>query len=149
MNRIERLRVVAAFVSGIVFGLGLALSGMLNPVRVQGFLDITRDWDPSLGFVLAGAVSVSALGMALVRRMREPLLDSRFHLPETRVIDRRLLVGSAIFGVGWGMVGLCPGPALASLSLGLPATVLFIASMLAGMAAHDRLFGARPWQRAS
>ncbi|CCE96118.1 UPF0394 membrane protein PD_1893 [Sinorhizobium fredii HH103] len=149
MNRIERLRVVAALMSGIVFGLGLALSGMLNPARVRGFLDITRDWDPSLGFVLAGAVAVSALGMALVRRMHKPLLDSRFHLPETRIIDRRLLVGSAIFGIGWGMVGLCPGPALASLSLGLPATALFSAAMLAGMAAHDRLFGARLRQRTS
>jgi uncharacterized protein len=98
--------------------------------------------------MLAGAVAVSAAGMILVRRMHKPLLDSRFHLPETQVIDRRLIVGSAIFGVGWGMVGLCPGPALASLSLGLPATVLFVAAMFAGMAAHDRLLGARPWQRA-
>ncbi|AWI57452.1 YeeE/YedE family protein [Sinorhizobium fredii] len=149
MNRIERLRIIAAFMSGIVFGLGLALSGMLNPARVRGFLDIARDWDPSLGFVLAGAVAVSALGMALVRRMHKPLLNSRFHLPETRIIDRRLLVGSAIFGIGWGMIGLCPGPALASLSLGLPATALFSAAMLAGMAAHDRLFGAGLWQRIS
>jgi uncharacterized protein len=141
-------RVAVALVSGAIFGLGLALSGMVNPARVRGFLDITRDWDPTLAFVLAGAVAVSAAGMILVRRMHKPLLDSRFHLPETQVIDRRLIVGSAIFGVGWGMVGLCPGPALASLSLGLPATVLFVAAMFAGMAAHDRLLGARPWQRA-
>lgn len=147
MNWNAAYRVAAALVSGVIFGLGLSISGMLNPARVRGFLDITRDWDPTLAFVLAGAVIVSAAGLALVRRMPRPLLDDRFHLPETRVIDRRLVVGSAIFGVGWGMVGLCPGPALASLSLGLPATVLFVAAMLAGMAAHDRLQSARPWQR--
>lgn len=141
-------RAAAALVSGAIFGLGLALSGMVNPARVRGFLDIGGDWDPTLAFVLAGAVAVSAAGMILVHRMHKPLLDSRFHLPETQVIDRRLIVGSAIFGVGWGMVGLCPGPALASLSLGLPATVLFVAAMFAGMAAHDRLRGARLWQRA-
>ncbi|MCA1494516.1 YeeE/YedE family protein [Sinorhizobium alkalisoli] len=147
MNRNAACRIAAALVSGAIFGLGLSISGMLNPARVRGFLDITRDWDPTLAFVLAGAVIVSAAGMALVRRMPRPLLDDRFHLPETQVIDRRLIVGSAIFGVGWGLVGLCPGPALASLSLGLPATVLFVAAMLAGMVAHDRLQGARLWQR--
>ncbi|ASY63278.1 GENE II AND X proteinS [Sinorhizobium sojae CCBAU 05684] len=147
MNRNAVYRVAAALASGVIFGLGLSISGMLNPARVRGFLDITRDWDPTLAFVLGGAVIVSAAGLALVRRMPRPLLDDRFYLPETRVIDRRLIVGSAIFGVGWGMVGLCPGPALASLSLGLPATVLFVAAMFAGMAAHDRLQGARPWQR--
>jgi len=148
MNRIAAYRVVAALLSGAIFGFGLALSGMLNPARVRGFLDIARDWDPTLGFVLAGAVLVSAAGMALMRRMAKPLLDSRFHLPETEVIDRRLIAGSAIFGIGWGMVGLCPGPALALLSPGLPAVVLFVAAMFAGMAAHDRLQGARLWNRA-
>lgn len=148
MNRNAAFRVAAALVSGAIFGLGLSLSGMMNPARVRGFLDIAGDWDPTLAFVLAGAVAVSAIGMALVRRMQKPLLDNRFHLPGTEAVDRRLVVGSAIFGVGWGMVGLCPGPALASLSLGLPATVLFVAAMFAGMVAHDRLWGARLWQRA-
>ncbi|WEX86879.1 YeeE/YedE family protein [Sinorhizobium garamanticum] len=149
MSKSAGFRVAAAFVSGTIFGLGLALSGMLNPARVRGFLDVARDWDPTLAFVLGGAVAVSAIGMSLARWIRKPLLDERFHLPETQLIDRRLIVGSAIFGVGWGMVGLCPGPAVASLSLGLPATILFLAAMFAGMAAHDHRLGVGLWGRAS
>lgn len=133
------LRLAATMVSGVVFGVGLSISGMLDPARVRGFLDMTRDWNPSLAFVLGGAVAVSALGVFMTRRMQRPLLDDAFHLPANRVIDRRLILGSAIFGVGWGLVGLCPGPALASLSLGLPATALFVVAMLAGMVLHDRL----------
>ncbi|MFT2212719.1 DUF6691 family protein [Rhizobium giardinii] len=131
-------RMIAALVSGLVFGLGLSLSGMLDPARVRGFLDITGAWDPSLAFVLGGAVAVAALGTLLAKRMAAPMLDDRFHLPEGRLIDSRLIVGSAIFGIGWGIGGLCPGPALASLSLGLPATVWFVVAMLAGMIVHDR-----------
>lgn len=133
------LRLLATLASGVIFGIGLSLSGMLDPARVRAFLDITRDWNPSLAFVLGGAVAVSALGVLMTRRMQRPLLDDAFHLPANRVIDRRLIIGSAIFGVGWGLVGLCPGPALASLSLGLPATALFVVAMLAGMVLHDRL----------
>ncbi|WP_312362243.1 YeeE/YedE family protein [Ensifer sp.] len=132
-------RLVATLASGILFGVGLSLSGMLDPAPVRGFLDIAGDWNPSLAFVLGGAVAVSALGALTVRRMRRPLFDDSFHLPENRVIDGRLVIGSATFGVGWGLVGLCPGPALASLSLGLPATALFVVAMLAGMVLHDRL----------
>lgn len=131
-------RMIAALVSGLVFGLGLSMSGMLDPARVRGFLDITGAWDPSLAFVLGGAVAVSALGVLVAKRMPAPMLDGQFHLPHGRLIDRRLVVGSAIFGIGWGIGGLCPGPALASLSLGLPATVWFVAAMLAGMIVHDR-----------
>ncbi|MGT2443252.1 DUF6691 family protein [Ensifer adhaerens] len=133
------LRLAATLVSGVVFGFGLSLSGMLDPARVRAFLDITGNWNPSLAFVLGGAVFVSALGVLVTRRLKHPLFDGTFHLPNNQVIDRRLIVGSAIFGVGWGLVGLCPGPALASLSLGLPATVLFVVAMLAGMLVHDRL----------
>lgn len=97
---------------------------------------------------LAGAVLVSALGVLLTRRLKRPLFDETFHLPDNQVIDRRLIVGSAIFGVGWGLVGLCPGPALASLSLGLPATMLFVAAMVAGMLIHDRLVARKPTQTA-
>ncbi|MEI2296962.1 YeeE/YedE family protein [Ensifer sp. MJa1] len=134
------LRLAASLVAGVIFGFGLSLSGMLDPKRVRAFLDITGDWNPSLAFVLGGAVFVSALGVLLTRRLQHPLFDTAFHLPDNRVIDRRLIVGSAIFGTGWGLVGLCPGPALASLSLGLPATMLFVAAMIAGMLVHDRLF---------
>ncbi|MDK1373159.1 MULTISPECIES: YeeE/YedE family protein [unclassified Sinorhizobium] len=143
------VRVVAALVSGVIFGFGLSLSGMLDPARVRGFLDIARDWNPSLAFVLGGAVAVAAIGVVVARRMRKPLFDERFHRPTAPVIDRRLITGSAIFGIGWGMVGLCPGPALASLSLGLPATFLFVAAMLAGMTVHDRLEVARSWLQKS
>jgi uncharacterized membrane protein YedE/YeeE len=139
MNGSAFLRLGATLASGTIFGIGLSLSGMLDPARVRGFLDITRDWNPSLAFVLGGAVAVSALGVLVTRRMQRPLLDDAFHLPQNRVIDRRLIIGSAIFGVGWGLVGLCPGPALASLSLGLPATALFVIAMLGGMVLHDRL----------
>ncbi|WP_457583394.1 DUF6691 family protein [Ensifer canadensis] len=139
MNGSAFLRLVATLASGVIFGVGLSLSGMLDPARVRGFLDVTRDWNPSLAFVLGGAVVVSALGVIMTRRMQSPLLDDAFHLPANRVIDRRLIFGSALFGVGWGLIGLCPGPALASLSLGLPATMLFVVAMLTGMALHDRL----------
>lgn len=131
-------RMIAALVSGLVFGLGLSLSGMLDPARVRGFLDITGAWDPSLAFVLGGAVAVSALGVLVAKRMSAPMFDDQFHLPQGRLIDRRLIAGSAIFGIGWGIGGFCPGPALASLALGLPATVWFVAAMLAGMIVHDR-----------
>ncbi|WP_429815774.1 DUF6691 family protein [Ensifer sp. B1-9] len=137
-------RLAATLVSGLVFGFGLSLSGMLDPARVRAFLDVTGNWNPSLAFVLGGAVSVSALGVLLTRRLKRPLFDETFHLPDNQTIDRRLIGGSAIFGIGWGLVGLCPGPALASLSLGLPVTMLFVAAMVAGMLIHDRLVARRP-----
>jgi uncharacterized membrane protein YedE/YeeE len=133
------LRVLAALVSGLIFGFGLSLSGMLDPARVRGFLDITGDWDPSLAFVLGGAVIVATIGYRVSRFVGRPLLDDRFFLPAKTAIDRPLIVGSAIFGVGWGLAGFCPGPAVASLALGLAPTVLFVIAMLAGMILHDRL----------
>ncbi len=127
------MKIGAALLAGLLFGLGLALSGMLDPVRVQGFLDVTGAWDPSLAFVLGGAVGVSALGVLLTRRIRHPLLAKAFDIPSNRRIDARLLSGSALFGIGWGLAGFCPGPALAVLSLGLPKAFVFAASMLLGM----------------
>jgi uncharacterized protein len=138
MRNLADARGIAALVSGLVFGLGLSVSGMLDPTRVRGFLDIAGAWDPSLAFVLGGAVAVSALGTRLAKRMSAPMFDDQFHLPQGRLIDRRLIAGSAIFGIGWGIGGFCPGPALASLTLGLPATVWFVVAMLAGMTVHDR-----------
>lgn len=129
-------RTAAGLAAGLIFGFGLSLSGMVDPARVRAFLDVTGDWDASLAFVLLGAVAVSALGQALARRLKAPLFDTRFAWPRTRPVDRRLLAGSAIFGVGWGMSGLCPGPAVASLALGLAPTVVFAAAMLAGMLLH-------------
>jgi hypothetical protein len=131
------LRIVTALLAGVIFGFGLALSGMLDPARVRGFLDIAGAFDPSLGFVLAGALAVSGLGYALSRRIPRPLLDEAYHVPARRDIDGKLLLGAAIFGAGWGMAGFCPGPAIASLSLGLAQAFVFTLMMLAGVLLHD------------
>lgn len=136
-NRISQGAV--ALGAGAVFGIGLSLSGMLDPARVQGFLDVFGAWDPSLAFVLGGAVAVAMIGMTLMRRMVRPMLDTVFHLPTATKIDARLVTGSAIFGVGWGLAGLCPGPALSALSLGLMPVVAFVVAMVIGMVVHDRL----------
>jgi uncharacterized membrane protein YedE/YeeE len=141
-------QMLAALLSGALFGLGLALSGMLDPARVQGFLDVTGAWDPSLAFVLGGAVTVMALGLLLLRHVPRPAFDDGFHLPQTRGIDRKLVFGSALFGIGWGLGGFCPGPAIAALSLGRTEPVLFVVFMVAGMVLHDRLFArTAPLQR--
>ena len=134
------LRSGVAVVAGLIFGLGLAMSGMMDPTRVRGFLDVARDWDPSLAFVLGGAVAVSATGTLMMRGRSRPVLDQRFHLPTKTRIDLPLVVGSGIFGIGWGLAGFCPGPAIASLVLGLLPTAVFVVAMLAGMAIHDRAF---------
>lgn len=131
-------RLIVTAMSGVIFGFGLALSGMLDPARVRGFLDVAGAWDPSLAFVLGGAVAVAAAGAWLTRRMMRPVLEDAFHLPTGGAIDARLIGGSALFGVGWGIAGLCPGPAVASLVLGVPETLLFFLAMVAGMAVHDR-----------
>ncbi len=118
---------LVATVGGLLFGLGLAVSGMVDPAKVLGFLDIAGDWDPSTMFVMAGAIPVAALAYAFGQRGR-PAASGQ--------IDRRLLLGAALFGVGWGLVGYCPGPALASLTAGDPMTVLFVVAMATGMAGY-------------
>jgi hypothetical protein len=137
MNRM--MQFVIALACGAIFGLGLSLSGMLDPARVRGFLNVCGTWDPSLAFVLGGAVMVAFAGLAVQRRRLRPVFDEAFHLPAKTPIDTRLILGSAIFGIGWGMAGLCPGPALAALSLGLAPVMVFVVAMLAGMTIHDRL----------
>ncbi len=148
MNR-SILRFSAALASGLVFGLGLSLSGMLNPARVQAFLDVFGIWDPSLAFVLGGAVAVAFIGVRAAQRMEHPLLDGTFHLPTNQKIDAPLIIGSALFGLGWGLGGFCPGPAIASLSVtaltgSAPQVILFVLAMLVGMTLHDRLWSRRP-----
>ncbi|MCQ9157123.1 YeeE/YedE family protein [Acidomonas methanolica] len=128
------MRPLAGLVAGSLFGLGLALSGMLDPVRVLGFLDVAGPWDPSLAFVLGGAIAVSTIGWRYARRRGRPVLAERFDLPTAVRIDARLLTGAALFGLGWGLVGLCPGPAIAGLVLSHPQTLLFTAAMISGMA---------------
>jgi uncharacterized protein len=133
------MRLLANFISGIIFGLGLALSGMSNPAKVQNFLDIAGTWDPSLAFVMAGAIAVTATGYVWVMRRQQPMYDNQFDLPPTSPIDAQLLAGAAIFGVGWGLGGFCPGPAIASLALAAKGTVVFIAAMLIGISAAQFL----------
>lgn len=140
-------RIAAGLACGVVFGTGLAISGLIDPTRVRGFLDVTGKFDPSLGFALAGALLVSGLGYVYSRRLSRPLLDQEFYLPKRRDIDVRLVLGSIVFGVGWGMSGLCPGPAIASLSLLLPPTFLFTATMVLGIIAYDHW--AQPKQKAA
>lgn len=134
-------RLATALVSGLIFGLGLSLSGMLDPMRVQGFLDVFGAWDPSLAFVLGGAVIVAFIGVAVSRRLKKPAFEAAFHLPGTQGIDQRLVVGSALFGIGWGIAGFCPGPALSALALGKVEIVVFVMTMVLGMIAHDRWAG--------
>jgi uncharacterized membrane protein YedE/YeeE len=136
-----------ALAAGMLFGFGLALSGMLDPQRVIDFLDVAGAWDPTLAFVLAGAVAVSALSHVLRRRMPSPVLAAHFQIKANDRIDARLIVGSAIFGVGWGLVGFCPGPALAALSLGRAPVYAFTLAMLVGMTVHDSLFDVSRWKR--
>lgn len=132
------LRPLAALAAGLIFGFGLSVSGMLDPARVRGFLDITGSWDPTLAFVLGGAVGVAGLGYALARRLAHPAFETTFHLPTNRRIDPPLVGGGALFGVGWGLSGFCPGPAVAALSTGSISVAVFVAAMLVGMAAHHR-----------
>ena len=125
---------LGALLAGIVFGLGLAVSQMINPAKVLAFLDIAGRWDPSLALVMAGALGVTALGYRLAIRRPAPLLAARFEVPTVREIDGRLLAGAVVFGIGWGLVGFCPGPAIASLAFGVKESLIFVAAMLAGMA---------------
>ena len=124
---------VIGLISGVVFGFGLALSGMMNPARVRGFLDIFGDWDPTLAFVMGGAMLIMALTWAFQRRTIKPAYADDYHLPDTKRVDARLLIGAGLFGAGWGLGGLCPGPAIASLGTQFLPAAVFCASMLAGM----------------
>lgn len=129
------LQIAAALAAGLLFGAGLAVSRMVDPAKVLGFLDIAGDWDPSLAFVLAGAAGTATLGFRLVLgHSTKPLFAELYRLPTARDIDRRLAAGAVLFGVGWGLVGLCPGPALANLGLAFRPAAIFVAAMIAGMA---------------
>ncbi len=131
--------VVLHLLAGLIFGLGLVISGMADPAKVLNFLDIAGTWDPSLAFVMGGAVAITAVGYRWVLAWPRPLFAATFQVPTRRDIDLRLLVGPALFGFGWGLSGLCPGPALTSLGLGAPGVLVFVPAMLAGMAAARRL----------
>jgi uncharacterized protein len=139
------MRIFVALGAGALFGFGLALSGMLDPTRIRGFLDIAGQFDPTLAFVLAGAVTVSGAGYLISQRLKHPLFERSFYLPVKKEIDFPLVAGAAIFGIGWGMAGLCPGPAIASLALGLLPPAVFAAAMLAGILIHDHWPQIRQW----
>jgi len=126
--------ILVQFAAALIFGIGLVISGMANPAKVLNFLDVAGSWDPSLAFVMAGALAVTAIGYRLVLARPKPVFAPDFQLPTRRAIDARLLLGAAIFGVGWGLAGFCPGPALTSLGLGAPGTLAFAPTMLVGMA---------------
>jgi uncharacterized membrane protein YedE/YeeE len=129
-------RVLVSLVAGLIFGLGLTISRMIDPAKVLGFLDVAGKWDPSLAFVMAGAVFVAALGYWLAGSRARPIIEADFHGSTRSSLDRPLVIGAALFGIGWGLVGYCPGPALASLGLGRGETLIFLAAMVAGMGVH-------------
>lgn len=125
--------ILNAFVAGLIFATGLIISGMANPAKVLGFLDIAGNWDPSLAFVMGGAIAVGSIGFAMARRLERSLLNAPISLPSATRIDRRLLAGSTVFGMGWGLAGFCPGPALVSAGGGQLEAMLFVIAMLVGM----------------
>lgn len=133
---------LVAFVAGLVFALGLGIGGMTQPPRVIGFLDVDGAWDPTLAFVMLAAVAVYATAFRVAMRRGRPRYATRFALPTRQDVDARLIGGAAVFGVGWGLAGLCPGPALTALGGGEPSAVLFVGAMLCGMALADV-----SWQR--
>lgn len=135
-------RILPPLASGALFGAGLAVGGMTDPDRVRGFLDLFGAWDPTLAFVMGGAVIVMVIAWRIQARLAQPLFAERFALPERNDLDGRLIAGSALFGIGWGIAGLCPGPAVASLALAPLQALPFLAAMLAGMAVH-RILPAR------
>lgn len=124
---------IAALACGLIFGLGLILSGMGSPAKVQNFLDFFGQWDPSLGFVMGGAIAVGLVAFTWAKQRKTALLGAPMQLPTSTAIDSKLLTGSALFGIGWGLAGFCPGPALMNLSTLNPEVWLFVAAMLAGM----------------
>jgi uncharacterized membrane protein YedE/YeeE len=134
-------RNLAALLAGLVFGLGLAIAGMTDPLKVLAFLDVAGAWDPSLLLVLGSAVAVALIGFRLVLRRPRPLLEARFDLPTATAIDRPLLLGALLFGIGWGVSGYCPGPAIASLAFANPESLVFLPALVLGSWLHQRRRG--------
>ena len=123
---------IVSLLCGIIFGIGLVISEMINPEKVLGFLNIFRDWDPSLAFVMIGALVVSTLVFHLFKNKKKPLFSSNFLIPSNKEVDKKLIIGSIFFGAGWGLIGLCPGPAITSLALLNASSVVFVVSMFTG-----------------
>lgn len=138
--------VFAMFAGGLVFGLGLILSGMTNPAKVIGFLDLFGKWDPSLAFVMGGALLVGVVAFYFAKKRDQAILGGPMHLPTSTQINRRLVLGSLMFGAGWGLAGFCPGPAIVSVGAGVEKAYVFAAAMLAGMWVFEQLERARLWR---
>lgn len=133
------MQIIASLAAGLVFGLGLIVSGMADPAKVLGFLDLAGNWDPSLAFVMAGAIAVGAVAFALARRRTVSFLGQEMRLPGAGSIDRRLVAGSSVFGIGWGVAGFCPGPGLVALGMGEVKAAAFVAAMLLGVGVFELL----------
>lgn len=131
------MRIVSALIVGVIFGLGLTISGMIDPAKIIAFLDVTGRWDPSLLVVMAAALATTFIGYRVVLARAKPVFDDKFQLPAAKTIDRQLLTGASIFGAGWGLAGLCPGPAISASALFFAPTLAFLGAMIAGMVAHD------------
>ena len=133
----KHIDTLSSFIVGLIFGIGLIFAGMTDPSKVIGFLDIAGNWDPSLAFVMGGAILVGVIAFRFANKRTNSFLGGAMHLPSKNDIDRRLIVGSLMFGAGWGMAGFCPGPAITSLGTGNPKAVIFVLAMVAGMALYE------------
>lgn len=133
------MQLIIVFIGGLIFGLGLIVSGMADPSKVLNFLDLSGNWDPSLAFVMGGAICVGVIAFYFAKRRQKTLLGNAMSLPTNTRIDRRLISGSLVFGISWGLAGYCPGPALVSLSSGNSKTIIFVIAMLVGMAIFEVL----------
>lgn len=133
------ITILIALLAGLIFGMGLILSEMANPAKVLSFLDMTGSWDPSLAFVMMGAISIGVMAFTLARRRGQTYLGSSLHLPTSRVINQRLVLGSLAFGIGWGLAGICPGPGLVLVGTGSLRGIVFVAAMLLGMGIFELL----------
>ena len=133
---------IITFLTGLIFGLGLIISGMTNPAKVIGFLDIAGQWDPSLMFVMLGGIAVAFIGFKFVKNKSQAVHDEPIHLPGTTHISKELIIGNLLFGAGWGLAGFCPGPALVAFGAGYKEAFIFVMAMVVGMYIHDHLFKA-------
>lgn len=131
------------FVSGLVFGIGLILAGMTEPLKIKGFLDLAGAWDPSLALVMGGAIALGVVAFARARRRDRSWTGAPIEIPNNKTIDRRLVTGGVLFGIGWGIGGFCPGPALVALGSGVGSAGIFVAAMLVGMLLHDKFLSPR------
>ena len=141
--------IFTSLLAGLVFGVGLIVSGMANPAKVLGFLDLTGRWDPSLALVMVGAISVGLISFAVAKRRTQSFLGAEMKLPKARDIDRRLVGGGVLFGIGWGVAGFCPGPAVVALGMGEAKAVAFVVAMLVGMGIFELLERRKPARQAS